>query len=87
MRNLDETVRPMPGKKNTKKWCKGVVDRAHAWKWEDHFALKYPALVDEPEEPWFLVQVCRICGKHGKMSCVRSSKSWREDYDAFLMGS
>lgn len=42
-------------KKNTRKWCKGVVGREHDFEWQIYRGW----------QDW-KVQVCNNCGKHGK---------------------
>ena len=50
----EEVEKPVAGKKNTRKWCKGKVGREHKLEWEKSswgFSSTY-------------VHICTVCGKH-----------------------
>jgi hypothetical protein len=49
-----DRMKKWPGKKDTKRWCKGVVGREHVTEWKN----KYPSF-----RQCIHVLTCKTCGK------------------------
>lgn len=66
-RNKRDEVRPPSGsKKNTKRWCRGVVGREHDAEWQSYVERKHcQGLFFEALKHWSVL-VCKSCGKEIK---------------------
>ena len=53
-----ERIKPKPGKKDTKKWCKGVIGRLHKMKW-----VPWP----QTSGKYYEVEQCQVCFRQLKL--------------------
>lgn len=84
-----EVVRPIPGKKDTRRWCKGVVGREHVPEtvldhhehgWHGDRECRWFAFSSEGRL-WICRHVvqCSVCGKHLKTSLHKEDcPVWQE---------
>ena len=53
-----ERIKPKPGQKNTKRWCRGVVGREHKIKW-----VPWP----QTSGKYYEVEQCQVCFRQLKL--------------------